>query len=758
MTGLTQFERRSDGVPVFTESEAVAARVVHWQLRPPQSSLTLVVKASCDILPGEPARLCEQAELPTGELHLDDDLEKSIVYASDFAITKSKADVTVAGHAYAPGGAAKAMKIRCCFGHQGNGFDRSIAVFGPRRWRKSALGRSLSAPAVFEKLPVSYERSFGGAGHAPNPVGCGCSSGDADDGALPNLEDPDQLICAVGDTPPPACFAPLPLAWRHQWFDAGCCDEDWLATRWPYFPDGFDYGLFQAAPRQQQLDFLSGDEPFAIHGMHPQHEVLEGTLPDLRPRAFVVRPQRGGSLEEIALVLDTVHFDLDAMRLQLVWRAVTDVVDKHASDISSLFVLHEGRGEPVLEPAEVEQRYFAALLASGAVSPLEPEQLAGGEPAAANDTQPSEPTAALELNTTISARQAAALELLCAAGLDDRQLASLVQRDVDETKLAREQLLALLDDGAEAPEPDLRLLVKAKLLAGEPLDGADLSEADLSDLDLRGWSLVGVQLVRAKLTGADLSRADLSDAQLCGADLSGCKLDEAVLAGADLSGARLVGASLHGARIDDAVFDGVAGGGADMRQVVGCRASFESAQLEGARFDEAQLARADFSAARLDRAHFDRASLSDVTLFDAHARACSFADALVEGARADGADLQGSSLVRTRAAGSIWEAATLDGCNFEQADLSSASLVKASCVQARLSGATLVEARLDGCRLAGAELRGANLMQADLSDADLSDADLSGSNLYDVESHAAELRGASFEGALLGRARLGAAS
>src|SRR4051812_36895083 len=74
-----------------------------------------------------------------GDVHAEGDAIHSLLYPTDFAVFKPRADVTLAGHAYAPGGASPAAQVRFRFGRKGNGFDRSIAVFGERRWQQAVV-------------------------------------------------------------------------------------------------------------------------------------------------------------------------------------------------------------------------------------------------------------------------------------------------------------------------------------------------------------------------------------------------------------------------------------------------------------------------------------------------------------------------------------------------------------------------------------------------------------------------------------------
>ena len=93
---MMDFERTTEQVDVLNATPFVAF-LVEGAVRPPKRSLTLVVKATFALPGGE---VVEEQRPPDGDVRLgeDDDLEAPIVYASDFAPFKLRADVTLSGH------------------------------------------------------------------------------------------------------------------------------------------------------------------------------------------------------------------------------------------------------------------------------------------------------------------------------------------------------------------------------------------------------------------------------------------------------------------------------------------------------------------------------------------------------------------------------------------------------------------------------------------------------------------------------------
>ena len=621
------------------------------------------------------------------------------MYSSDFAVFKPRADVTLSGHAYAPSGSSPAAQVRLRFGGKKGGFERRIAVFGERRWQRAGIKIAPSEARPFKKVPLVYERAFGGPTFEKNPSGVGIG-GDL----LPQLEDPGSLVRSPSDAPEPACFAPIPPRWAPRRSLLGTFDAEWKKNRWPYFPDDFDWAFFQAAPASQQVDHPNGDEAFELAGVSAEHPLVSGRLPGVRPRCFAQKTSgAGGDFHEVLLRLDTVAFEPDAMKVTLVWRGVIDVADDAAEDVAELFVIEEPLAGPSIERAEALSKYKAARLAPA------PEEITESDPV--NDTQPGSATEPPEI--------------------------------------------APLSSGASAK---LRADVEAMLADGASFDGRDLAGADLSELDFSGRSMRSAVLARCKLARCKLGRADLAGAQIGDADLAGADLMGADLTGADLTRADLTGADLTSAKIGGASFAEAILDRARFNEATGASASFVGASAKEARFERAVLASADFTRAALDGAVLDAAELPEVRLYDARGAGSSWNGAKLEGARADGVVLARSSLQRVQARSSVWDRAVLDESTFLGAVLAESGLAKVSARGAVFSGADLTGSRLRRGVFAGASFLKANLMTASLEAADLEGADLRGANLHGAETHRAKLAGAKLDLAIVTQTKLAGTS
>ncbi|KMO12275.1 DUF2169 family type VI secretion system accessory protein [Methylobacterium indicum] len=108
---------------------------------------------------------------------------------------------------------------------------------------------------------------------------------------------------------------------------AGTCDERWQAERCPRLPEDFDEAFWNGSPPDMQCDFLFGEETVSLTNMLPRAEasrsrgdavVARFSLPRVGLVLRLERPEGGVFYD--ALRIDTLHIDLDAMRVALTWR------------------------------------------------------------------------------------------------------------------------------------------------------------------------------------------------------------------------------------------------------------------------------------------------------------------------------------------------------------------------------------------------------------------------------------------------------
>ena len=249
----------------------------------------------------------------------------SVKYESDLILTKTTTDVIVLGHAYAPNDrpvTETEVEIRVGSVH------KVLRVTGDRTW----TAEGISSPAAFIKMPLVYERAFGGVDQKStrpdrdwdwrNPIGTGfATSRDNLTGcALPNIEYPTDFVSTWKDRPLPAGFGPIGSHWQPRARFAGTYDDRWLKERQPLLPEDFDERFFQCTPQDQQTSaFLRGGEPVVLRGLTPS-----GELRFLLPKIFLgfeTRFYDGTRQFHQYRRLHTVILEPDYPRVSLVWHS-----------------------------------------------------------------------------------------------------------------------------------------------------------------------------------------------------------------------------------------------------------------------------------------------------------------------------------------------------------------------------------------------------------------------------------------------------
>lgn len=209
---------------------------------------------------------------------------------------------------------------------------RQARVFGDRYWLARGLGEfSLSEPMPFERMPLCYERAFGGSlpleggtvlQEPRNPLGRGLVAplDPREQIPAPNLEDPRVLLTSVRDRPPPVGLGFTSPNWQPRAALAGTYDAKWAATRKPLLPQDFQLGYYcGGAPGLISTGYLRGDEHVAALNLSPEGR-LDFALPGVPPPR--VQLSLSGETDRVStLVLDTVIIDLITRRLFLLWRA-----------------------------------------------------------------------------------------------------------------------------------------------------------------------------------------------------------------------------------------------------------------------------------------------------------------------------------------------------------------------------------------------------------------------------------------------------
>ncbi len=254
--------------------------------------------------------------------------KSSLISEADLLHTKPATDIIVHGQAYAPaGGLATQVDVTLRVAN----IEKTVRVFGDRYWEKF-LGLEMTSPVPFERMPITYERAFGGTDQNDenpkkhgwerrNPVGTGfATKAEHLTGRLaPNVEDPHHLISGWKDRPKPAGFGPIARDWSPRVELAGTYDQKWVDERLPLLPLDFDERFYQSAPEDQQAPgYLRGGESVELLNLTPEG-YLAFTLPQVR---LTFRTELGRERVEHRANLHTVILEPDVPRVLMVWHTL----------------------------------------------------------------------------------------------------------------------------------------------------------------------------------------------------------------------------------------------------------------------------------------------------------------------------------------------------------------------------------------------------------------------------------------------------
>lgn len=312
--------------------------------------LVVVAKATFELQGYRQLALLEEQpglEL-AGECYGEDVETSCYRYEPECAPFKPATDVVAIGHAHAPRPGTTQVDV----GLQVGPLRKLARVYGERLWYRSAVDFLLTKPHPFERIPLTFERAFGGwdrsspdpseHGFEPrNPVGRGFHTRHAvesKDDYAPNIEDPRAPIQGFRDRPAPVGFGFTSPHWQPRASYAGTYDEVWDQTRKPRLPRDFDLRYHNAAPDGLVAPgYLRGDEPVHSTGLTPRGD-LAFSLPGLPPPR--VRVSLVGQPDpQVVTRLDTVILDFDQLRVSLLWRGRTKIPegphDVHAIAVES---------------------------------------------------------------------------------------------------------------------------------------------------------------------------------------------------------------------------------------------------------------------------------------------------------------------------------------------------------------------------------------------------------------------------------------
>lgn len=728
----------------------------------------------------------------------------------DAAMPKSRAEFLVNGSFHAPGSkAVPAGYVRVRLGK----LDKRINVYGDRYWKRAAgVSVGVSDPEPMEAMPLDFAHAFGGKEHKPNPLGKGIDAEGAEGETrvpLPNLELPGALIGSPADRPAPAAYGMLDIMWPQRYAKVGTYDQRWLKERAPGLADDLDWSYFNATAEDQWLEgFWRGDEEFELSNLHPTLPLIQGRLPSLTTRAFVVHGHgEGGRFEELPMRLDTVHFMPGEGVAVCIWRSDTRITTDDAGDVSQIMLAYENGKDPrrSLEhyQAALERRLDRETRATLLLDErdLIPEGDKSGVAeliARTMDESGREGLLAKNLKGRMQVEKDKAKTRLAELGVDaGPALAALPEPEqqsfslegLDFTKLiadarkkgeaaralARDKIVEMCKRAGLDPEQVMkqmngaatlpRFSAAAKLAQVRALlelapDPAALLKktTGISDLDeletklqaaedtFRKGYAVGAHMLVGMLPADRRAGLEALREEVLGRLKRGESLARMDLAGVDLSGADLKGADLSEAYLEFADLSDADLTGAKLKGTIAAHANFNGARLAKVDFTGANVGKCSFVGAKGEAVDFSKAALSESSFEDSAFPGARFAGGVMMKVNFTSADLAGADFNTPLFVDCRLDGAHLNGASIQRAIVMGGSAVGLDLAGAKGENLLFVDVDLDGFKLSQAELAKLRLVggQTRARGADFSGAQVPGSNLRGID-----LAGANFERAVL---------
>ncbi len=701
---------------------------INGRINFPRHSLTYIVKGTFEFKPDQNAVIAGKQLFPSGDEFYPEDKEMAGAarYPNDFAYFKPRADILLVGKFHSPQEQkVYSSNVKFQFGSK----TKILNVSGNRYWTGGFANNPMTNPEPFSELELRYENSFGGIDYKKNPVGKGLDKIEIKTGEkyipVPNIIYKDEHVSSPSVRLEPAGFGPIGQTWVQRTSKLGSYKGNYMQERWPWFPKDFDWGYFNAAPPDMQINgYLKGDEKVFFENMHPIYTQYHSQLPGLTVRCFITvygnnnpNDKSEENFKEIKMNLDTLWIDMENEKLVLVWRGVSDVQNEDFEEIKNIFIVSEKLGEQLKTVL-----YYKDLLEKELSEPE--EEIIREKPVESDDEDK------LKLEKELAEADEQMRASLIEAGLDpDNPVPSAEDREKEAEILKQ---LGIEDDIKTIPLTRKLFIERAnrkESFEGEDLRGLDLSELDLNDLNFKNAILSGVSLKNSNIANSDFSGANLSNADLTGADLNNTLLKDA-----DLTDAFLVKSNLTGALIEEAVFENAKMNSALLDEVKGKNAFFTGADLSEGSFVKADFPGADFSKSLLNKANFQGSNLSGASVEGASGIRTNLSMTDLTGLKASGkCNFSLASFQNSKGQESIWENADLTGSDFSFSEMEGANFSSAKLEGANLSASNMKFARFAKANLTNAVLTKMNLFQGSLEKANLTRTDFSGSNLYAVE-------------------------
>ncbi len=664
-------------------------------------------------------------------------LEKTLLEAEifDTGEPKPRAEYLVYGRCH-PKDNARAARIRL----RVDGLEKTLEIYGNRSLQMGVQ----NDPEILDPLRICWQYAYGGPGHAINPLGKGFAVKEDGSTELPNILAPSKTAVPQDASHKPAGLTAYPPDSPRRSQHYGTFDKNWLRDTWPSLPTDTNPEFFMTAPEDQRFkEFLHGDAPVYVEGMHPQKRFQETTLPGLRARIFAQKQGEGPeTFVEGEARPDTLWLLPESELAILCYRAQLPVLDDEASDVTHLLAVWEMQEETPRTSAYYQtflQQQLAEEqgLTAEAEAAEEPEAAARPEETAAEAPEPEKPEAedpelaALRAETAKIEAETKALQkkhgisdaelekhLPPKSPVDEKPLTeaelqkATAQIEAETQKLLQEKGLTMADVERMARErsgmdqvPDLKTLMK------QTLDNDKLPAEAKSKISA---ALTAFAEAEQALAAAEAELAATEAAAETAADVAPQKEPEPEAqgyAGQDLSGQDFSGQDLRDTDFSKAVLSGCNFSGADC-----ARADFSNALLDEADFSNARCEYAIFSQATAPKACFKAANLRQAVLSGGDFTDCDFTDAKLREAELSEALFQNALMWHIAADKATATMAEFSGADLTGSDFSEAGLEAADFSNAKIGSVLFSRAKARESRFFGAQGEEVRFESADLTD------------------------------------------
>lgn len=327
--------------------------------------VTLVVKGTFDI-DSELTAAEEQVPIVYADEHYAEPEDSSVRIASDVLPATGATEVALIGHAYADESDQTSAQVEVAVGP----IHKSLRISGDRVWSKTLGVLRTSTPMSFERIPLTWERAYGGrdTSHRKqekhdwercNPVGRGFAvrkSQQLDGLPLPNIEDPSHLLTSPPRRPPPAGLGFIGPDWQPRVGYAGTYDESWEKERCPLLPLDFDERFYHCVPPDRVVQpALRGGEPVYLRGVAREGPVAF-ELPEVDLRCAAALKGERVALEP---VMERVLLEPDEKRVVINWKATVHC-GRSLPSLASVRIVTPG-----LQPAPPPQDNVVELRPAG---------------------------------------------------------------------------------------------------------------------------------------------------------------------------------------------------------------------------------------------------------------------------------------------------------------------------------------------------------------------------------------------------------